>query len=123
MSGVTKPTLRVEAYGLARARESLKLTQAELARRTGKQVNYFYMLEALKRWPSRALQEAILKHLPGYAWEDVFRLVLVLPDEPPTATLYVRHNSQSWQVSLSTQWVDAATGGKRTETEPIFLNT
>jgi len=101
MAGVTKPILRVEAYGLARARESLKLTQAELAQRTGKRVNYFYMLESLKRWPSHALQEDILEHLPGYAWEDVFRLVLVLPEEPPTATLHVRRDSQSWEIPLT----------------------
>ena len=102
MISATKPTLRVEAYGLARAREALGLTQAELAQRTGKRANYFYMLEALKRWPSQTLQEEILKHLPGYAWEDVFRLVLVLPEEPPTATLVVRRDSQSWQVPLTT---------------------
>jgi len=100
MAAVIKPTLRVEAYGLARARESLALTQAELAQRTGKRVNYFYMLESLKRWPSRSLQEDILKHLPGYAWEDVFRLVLVLPEEAPTDTLHVRQNGEAWEVPL-----------------------
>ena len=84
-----KPTVKVEAYGLARAREATGLTPAELAELTGKRTHYFYMLESLKRSPSADLQEAILEHLPGYDWDDVFRLVLVLPENPPTDTIYI----------------------------------
>jgi len=84
-----KPTVKVEAYGLARAREATGLTPAELAELTGKRTHYFYMLESLKRSPSSDLQEAILEHLPGRDWDDVFRLVLVLPENPPTDTLYI----------------------------------
>jgi len=84
-----KPTVKVEAYGLTRAREDTGLTPAELAELTGKRTHYFYMLESLKRSPSADLQEAILEHLPGYDWDDVFRLVLVLPENPPTDTIYI----------------------------------
>lgn len=100
MAAVRKPVLRIEAYGLGHAREALGVTQAELAQWTDKRVNYFYMLEALKRWPSQALQEAILQHLPGYKWGDIFRLVLIVPEEQPTDTLYIRRDGQSWGVSL-----------------------
>jgi len=84
-----KPTIKVEAYGLTRAREATGLTPAELAELTGKRTHYFYMLESLKRSPSSDLQDTILEHLPGYDWEDLFRLVLVLPENPPTDTLYI----------------------------------
>jgi transcriptional regulator with XRE-family HTH domain len=100
MERVAKPVLRVEAYGLAQAREALGITQADLARRTGKRVNYFYMLEALKRWPSQALQNAILEHLPGYRWDELFRLVLVLPVDLPTNSLNVRCADRSWELEL-----------------------
>jgi len=84
-----KPTVKVEAYGLTRAREDTGLTPAELAELTGKRTHYFYMLESLKRSPSSDLQDVILDHLPGYDWDDVFRLVLVLPENPPTDTIYI----------------------------------
>ncbi len=96
-----KPTLKVEAYGLTRAREDIGLTPAELAELTGKRTHYFYMLESLKRSPSSDLQEAILEHLPGYDWDDVFRFVIVLPENCPTNTLYVEpHNDVRRKISL-----------------------
>jgi len=96
-----KPTVKVEAYGLARAREATGLTPAELAELTGKRTHYFYMLESLKRSPSSDLQDAILEHLPGYDWEDVFRLVLVLPENPPTDILYIeQRNDGRWRIPL-----------------------
>ena len=84
-----RPTLKVEAYGLAKARKNTGLTPAKLAELTGKSTHYFYMLESLKRSPSSDLQEAILEHLPGYDWGDVFRLVLVLPENPLIEVLYI----------------------------------
>ena len=84
-----RPTIKVEAYGLTKAREDIGLTPAELAELTGKRTHYFYMLESLKRSPSLDLQEAILEHLPGYDWGDVFRLVLVLPENPLIDVLYI----------------------------------
>jgi len=96
-----KPTVKVEAYGLARAREATGLTPAELAELTGKRTHYFYMLESLKRSPSPDLQEAILEHLPGYDWDDVFRLVLVLPENPLSDTLYIEQGSNGrWKIPL-----------------------
>jgi transcriptional regulator with XRE-family HTH domain len=89
-----KPTIKVEAYGLTRAREDTGLTPAELAELTGKRTHYFYMLESLKRSPSADLQEAILEHLPGYDWDDVFRLVLMLPENTPTDTIYIHGENQ-----------------------------
>ena len=89
----TKPVVKVEAYGLARVREDTGLTPAELAELTGKRTHYFYMLESLKRSPSSGLQKAILEHLPGYNWDDVFRVVVVLPENPPTNTLYIEQGS------------------------------
>jgi len=96
-----KPTGKVEVYGLARAREHTGLTPAELAELTGKRTHYFYMLESLKRSPSSGLQDTILEHLPGYDWEDVFRLVLVLPENPPTDTIYIEQkNNSHWKIPL-----------------------
>ena len=96
-----KPVVKVEAYGLTRAREEAGLTPAELAELTGKRTHYFYMLESLKRSPSSDLQEAILDHLPGYDWDDVFRFVLVLPENPPTDTLYIEQGGNGrWKVPL-----------------------
>jgi len=89
-----KPTIKVEAYGLTRAREDTGLTPAELAELTGKRTHYFYMLESLKRSPSADLQEAILEHLPGYDWDDVFRLVFMLPENTPTDTIYIHGENQ-----------------------------
>jgi len=89
-----KPTIKVEAYGLTRAREDTGLTPAELAELTGKRTHYFYMLESLKRSPSSDLQEAILEHLPGYDWDDVFRLVFMLPENTPTDTIYIHGENQ-----------------------------
>ena len=88
-----KPSVKVEAYGLTRARENTGLTPAELADLTGKRTHYFYMLESLKRSPSSDLQEAILEHLPEYDWNDVFRFVIVLPENLPTNTLYIEQRS------------------------------
>jgi len=99
-----KPTVKVEAYGLAEAREDTGLTPAELAELTGKRTHYFYMLESLKRSPSSDLQEAILEHLPGYDWDDVFRLVLVVPENPPTDTIYIEQEDNGRQkISLAPQ--------------------
>jgi len=89
-----KPTIKVEAYGPTRAREDPGLTPAELAELTGKRTHYFYMLESLKRSPSADLQEAILEHLPGYDWDDVFRLVFMLPENTPTDTIYIHGENQ-----------------------------
>lgn len=101
MSKNRKPTVKVEAYGLTRARENTGLTPAELAELTGKRTHYFYMLESLKRSPSSALQETILEHLPGYDWDDVFRLVLVLPENPPSDILYIEQGSNGrWKIPL-----------------------
>jgi transcriptional regulator with XRE-family HTH domain len=97
MGNNRKPTVKVEAYGLTRAREDTGLTPAELAELTGKRIHYFYMLESLKRSPSADLQDAILEHLPGYEWDDVFRLVLVVPEDPPTSTLYIEQGKNGRQ--------------------------
>jgi hypothetical protein len=103
-----KPTIKVEAYGLTRAREDTGLTPAELAELTGKRTHYFYMLESLKRSPSSDLQEAILEHLPGYNWDDVFKLVLVLPKNPPSDTLYIEQESNDrWNIPLVPRGQDA----------------
>lgn len=100
----TKPVVKVEAYGLARAREGTGLTPAELAELTGKRTHYFYMLESLKRSPSSGLQKAILEQLPGYDWDDVFRLVLVLPENLPTDTLHIQQGSNGqWRIPLAPQ--------------------
>ena len=97
-----KPTVKVEAYGLTRAREDTGLTPAELAELTGKRTHYFYMLESLKRSPSSDLQEAILEHLPGYDWDDVFRLVLVVPENPPTDTIHIKQGDNGrWKIPLT----------------------
>jgi len=99
-----KPTVKVEAYGLTRAREDTGLTPAELAELTGKRTHYFYMLESLKRSPSADLQEAILEHLPGYDWDDVFRLVLVLPENSPFDTLYIEQAQNGrWRIPLHSE--------------------
>lgn len=96
-----KPTVKVEAYGLTRAREGTGLTPAELAELTGKRTHYFYMLESLKRSPSSDLQDAILEHLRGYQWDDIFRFVIVLPENPPTDILYMEQRSNGrWKISL-----------------------
>jgi len=98
MGKIDKPRVKVEAYGLAKARKALGLTGAELAALTGKQKHYLYMLEGLTRSPSPALQAAILEHLPGYAWGDVFRYVVLLPEDLPTDTLYIEHSGNGLKV-------------------------
>jgi len=107
-----KPSVKVEAYGLAEARENTGLTPAELAELTGKRTHYFYMLESLKRSPSSDLQEAILEHLPGYDWDEVFRLVIVLPKKPPTNVLYIQQAQNGrWRIPLHSEGDNCETSG------------